>query len=504
MPTWEVYVDWGNDGIDSADDITPYVHAAAWSLGAREPYQLAADESTLTMTLVNSDKRFSPEYASGPYYGQILPRRRCQVIADGTVMWTGWLETVTPEPSPQPYARLVAHGPKLYLDESEVYIPLQEGKRSDEIIETILNDVDLPTVTTGVWLLGVDGSSELGETTYVTNSSFGAELEEGSQTFAYAGDTWESGVTAYAAIKGVVEAERGRIFFNRSAQPVFWGRQHTQLNRTPSRTITAASFAEYVYGANWANIVRVRFAPRTVSAASNDVLYQLEKDLIVRPGQHIIVRAHYQSAPGVQIAGKDPQEPSTGASTLAYTGGTVTVTDFQADARSALIELTNSDTATAATVTTLTVLGKKIEIYRPTDVEVHDSASITLHWQRIHQIDASMLDDGDDAHQIAHYELARRKDPFGELRSLLLLPRDDETVGHMIGAEIGSVIAVDLSADNINHSGLYIVIGEEHATVDGMSKHQTRLYLERLNLNDVWLLGEAGFSELGETTVLGF
>lgn len=36
----------------------------------------------LTLTLDNSDRRFDPLHASGPYYGKLLPRKRCRLQAD--------------------------------------------------------------------------------------------------------------------------------------------------------------------------------------------------------------------------------------------------------------------------------------------------------------------------------------------------------------------------------------------------------------------------------------
>ena len=50
--------------------------------------------------------------------------------------------------------------------------------------------------------------------------------------------------------------------------------------------------------------------------------------------------------------------------------------------------------------------------------------------------------------------------------------------------------------------GLYFIIGEEHDW--GLrSGYKVTWFLEPAESNQFWLLGEAGFSELGETTFLG-
>ena len=65
-------------------------HGRSFELDAFQPGQL-------TLELENSDRRFDPLHASGPYYGKLLPRKRCRLQADWGAAFvnpsTGWCST---------------------------------------------------------------------------------------------------------------------------------------------------------------------------------------------------------------------------------------------------------------------------------------------------------------------------------------------------------------------------------------------------------------------------
>lgn len=61
-------------------DVTSYVRGMEISRGVNDDWQLVADGSA-TVTLSNRDRRFDPFNASGPYYGNLLPRRQIRIRA---------------------------------------------------------------------------------------------------------------------------------------------------------------------------------------------------------------------------------------------------------------------------------------------------------------------------------------------------------------------------------------------------------------------------------------
>jgi hypothetical protein len=100
--TWTIAIDWDRDGSFSGqyDDITNNAISARWFLGERKSYQDTADDSTLTLVLNNSDKRYSPENGSSPLAGKLAPFKPVRIQSDdGTTTrthWIGWIESIQP------------------------------------------------------------------------------------------------------------------------------------------------------------------------------------------------------------------------------------------------------------------------------------------------------------------------------------------------------------------------------------------------------------------------
>jgi hypothetical protein len=91
---WTIAIDWNRDGdfTDTYDNITDRIISANWFLGMDEAYMDAADASSLTLTLNNSDRRYSPEYAASPLNGSLVPFRPVRIQSDdGTTVRTHWV-----------------------------------------------------------------------------------------------------------------------------------------------------------------------------------------------------------------------------------------------------------------------------------------------------------------------------------------------------------------------------------------------------------------------------
>lgn len=86
MPlTWKVYVDLEDGDGTPDDDLSAYWMATDLVQGLREEGQLIADAGRCVITLKNDDRRFSPAYASGPHYGDLVGGRAAlvSVVNDG-------------------------------------------------------------------------------------------------------------------------------------------------------------------------------------------------------------------------------------------------------------------------------------------------------------------------------------------------------------------------------------------------------------------------------------
>jgi len=166
--TWTISINWDRDGgfTELYDNVTAKVLFSEWRLGFGRPYQDTANDSTLTLILDNSDKRYSPENASSPITGKVRPFVPVRIQSnDGTttrVHWLGWIETIQPDVNQfgQRRVTITAAGPMLFFKAAETNIDLQINQRTDTIINTLLDQVVIPPPLTGAWYLHADGADD--------------------------------------------------------------------------------------------------------------------------------------------------------------------------------------------------------------------------------------------------------------------------------------------------------------------------------------------------------
>lgn len=509
MVSWRFQVDWDSDGdySEASEDITSRVMAATWNLGMNQPFHEMAAEATMQMTLANWDRRFTPENTGSMYAGSMVPHRlvRVQSIYNGSTIthWTGWTNTYSPTYDQRGELVTVVEckGARSFLQDAEVFLDLLEGVTADEVIRAVLERVQLPPALTQAWVLGVAGNSELGNSTYLADTSVAYDLETGQKTLAYVGDNWADGIKAYSAIADAVMAERGRFFFNRTGQAVFWNRQHLQLITTNAGTINDAMHGlEYTYGGHLANVVQVDCYPRSISATPTDILWQSEETIDIDPGDEKVIRARFgEQNSDAKVGGKDVVTPNTVDGTLAVGSGSVNVA-MDADAASATLTLTAG--STGASVTTLVIKGRKMTSYNNQQAEAQDVESITRYGRRVHSINAKLLDDVESAESVAKFELNRRKEIRGEVLKLTLMNKNSAAIAAQLGWEIGTRIRVQET--QTAHDAEYFIVGESHDLREGSDHHITTWTLEPASTVKGWLLGVAGRSELGSATYLGF
>lgn len=85
------------------DEITPYILSMQGKIGKTQWESPLFDEGTLSITVDNQDKRFSPEYADSPLFGLLNPYCRVWVImedSDGLyhLLWSGFTQQYTVQP----------------------------------------------------------------------------------------------------------------------------------------------------------------------------------------------------------------------------------------------------------------------------------------------------------------------------------------------------------------------------------------------------------------------
>lgn len=514
--TFEIDWDSDDDWDEHYEDVSKYVKSANWSMGMSKPFALMGSETRLSLVLKNEDKRFSPENTSGPYSGELLPQRKVRVQStfEGTTrtMYVGWIDTIEPQGGDGRTVAIRCVGAKQFLQDQTIRLPLLQDLRSDEVIEAILEKLQLPPALTGQhWILGLEGASELGESTYLADLAPSFSLDVGDTTFPYiadnwganfhgnqyVGESWGQGFKGYDAIKDVVKAERGRFFFDREGKAVFWNRSRMQTHITVAATFdNEHTGADYRYGEDIVNDVTVKVYPRAIDNYDS-VLWELEEDIVLRAANKTKrdkkVRANFNEADsGVEIAALD-----------AYLDSIVATGDVdysvEIDARSAKITLVNMEN-TKNTVSEIVFKGKKVRTYDTLEVQFMDGVSRTQYGWREYVIDSKLQADLNLAESVADYELYRRKNPYGAFHSLEVQGVDDWRNEQIVSLTVGDRIRV--IDDQLEHDGEYFIVGETH-TWALRQGYKVRWNLERADTQQVWNLGVEGFSELGETTYLG-
>lgn len=415
-------------------------------------------------------------------------------------MYLGWLETVSPQAGTNSAksATITATDGKQFLERQAVSVPVLEGARSDEVVRAILERVQVPPANAGYFALGITGHSELGTNTILANTDVSFVLDEGLTTFAYVGDTWSMETNSFDAIGDVVEAERGKFYFDRNGGAVFWSRERLLTNTSVAATFSGADFTDmnYQYGNYLATVVKVAAYPKNIDTGGGQI-WSIEEPFLVNAGDSKEIRAKFRD-PTNEDAKIAAQGVTIGAFTVSNTGCTATVVP---EASSAIITVTNAAKDNRR-VTALTLNAEKlITTYNKMEIEKTDSISAGLYGQFVEKIDAKMIETEDYARQVAGYELGRRKNPFGGFESVDLKPKNATIEAAIFQREIGDRIRIS-EGQTAQANADYFIVGEGWDWLP--SDVNARWYLEPADANTYWRLGISEYSELGATTRLMF
>ena len=557
---FHVYIDFDRDDdfSDAYEDITQYVQTCDWMLGATQPYQMVSDEATLTMMVNNADRRFSPEYTESPYYGELDIHLKVKVEITFTnvlgittiyPMYLGFIDTIAPEPAKRTDCKITCVSAKQQLQDQYVSLPLLTDVRSDEVIQQILERMIMPpAMSSKAWFLGVPGSSEIGETTYLADSSVAMDLDVGQSTWSYVADTWDKnfygnqyvgedwsgGFKAWDAIKDVVKGERGRFYFDREGKAVFRARDYDQTNVLnfggwntdaslefvpfPIYDLNNYSYGKYIY-----NEIEVNAYPRQADSVES-TLYELAEPITVRAGDERTITAKYTPDDAdYEVSALDPNIfELTYSGPLAFsveymanrakitirnvaqtdeegTKGTVLEFDFHTHTSTRLTS-TNDDTLDGE-LTTLIIKGKKLIAFEKVTSEKTDGVSRSKYGPRPYRIDAKLIEDINDANAMAEYVLSQRKDPYGAYEGIVIRPHNRAAINRALTAVIGR--RYTLTDDSQGHVADYVIIGESWTFHHKMGWECTK-FIENVEGQLRWMLGQPRRGELGENTYLGY
>jgi hypothetical protein len=217
-------------------DVSAYVRSVSIRRGRQ--HELDRIESgTCEIVLDNRDRRFDPDYADGPYYGQLIPMRRVRVRAtyDDTTwpLFAGYVENWGSQwinPSDAIATLSAADGFKMLalVELDDTYVEELSSTR----VENVLDDAGWTDGNS--WLLG---TGELDSTT-ILGPSGDREISLGQSTMQ--ADT-VADTSALAYLQTVELSENGLIFIDAAGSIVFHGRHRRSQ---PPYTDLQATFGD--------------------------------------------------------------------------------------------------------------------------------------------------------------------------------------------------------------------------------------------------------------------
>ncbi len=177
--SYSVHVDWDLDGFSAGDEVTADVREVQ-CIGAGLPDHLSqvAAVGICLITVNNDDGRWNPNNPASPYFGKPLLNRPVRVdVTDGVAAWTvfsGYIRRVSVS------AREVGdHAAVLYCEDAigllqahRLSLPLQEGKRGDELLRLIAASA-------------FDGGAATGRLYFYGNANNGETVTIGGRTYTF-------------------------------------------------------------------------------------------------------------------------------------------------------------------------------------------------------------------------------------------------------------------------------------------------------------------------------
>lgn len=537
------------------DDIWSLCEGVRFSYGTEQYTEAVAPASSMMVRVNNIDGVFSPENppaerSRGAVASSIAPvietdafigielvgddgswlrpgffsrgmLARLQADYDGTTytLYIGTLDRVDADAGSRGErgATLTIIDPVNRLYAAQYNPDLQLDVRTDEVLSALFDSgVLLYPYPAQYWLLGVDGASELGVTTWLFENRL-TDFEQGDTTLEFAGDTTGAGVIASPndLVRDVVGAELGgRFFWNaRTAQFRFFRRTRD------IRDVSTASAPgvleldtppEYVWADDLMNKVAVTYYPRVVGDAGS-VMYTLGNvPMSLGVGQPRTMTVRYQVADALNasIAGQDMILPLSGVDFSATENADGTGADLTTSltvscnfhATSADLTFYNNGVVTLY-VQLFQLRGTPLVSYRAVQTTAYAGDSIVAQGEFRRVIDLPALGDPELAESYANYLVQRYKQPIGRISAATISAnRDAATMVSVLDMEIGDHLLLYDSFLN-NQAAKVVVTGMTHA-ISAQRMHDLRLSVEPLSRYLYWILGDDVLSVLGTTTRL--
>jgi hypothetical protein len=454
-----------NGGADTlAGVLTSYWNGGKWGLGFVKPYQYVAPVGKAELILNNHDKRFSPEYASGPLYGMLLPNALVQ-IGDPNygIWWTGWADSWAPEPGANrdKKAKLVATDARRFLSKKLPVLPLFSIETPNVTIPSIIDFFDVPNTTGGLPTASVAGLAWDSINTGVIVDDYADNVPFDHDAVKVLGD--------------ILGSIQGKLWCTREGGVAY---TEGQGDDTPASYIDLAQKwldCGYETGQIINQVEVIGHKRKSQSGGSYDV-WELDETITLAAGATDAFRVFFKHSNTTRILVGAANLSTSGTLTVGTFGTHITGVLTEVGAQSALLTLTNASGISRTLETCVVTATERVSQLREISVVREDSASITANGTLGERLDFSYTQYREWARRLANYRIARFKDaryeiPWAELDV-------DVNPSEAYGCKVGA--AVHIEDDQTGHDDYYAVIGAVHTVRDGRTDHTVKLYLEQL------------------------
>ena len=508
--TYEVLCDWENNGFSGGiDDITSIVKSAEWAFGKDNASQFVGKSvaGNLTVVAKNDDGRFNSFNAASPLSANLLPGKPMKVVmtVSGTsgVMWQGFLDSIEPtsDRGGNHEAMLRGLGSLARIRDQQVSVSIQSNVRTSSAMTEILDQVGWP--------------------------SGDRQIKRGS----YVMPLWFTGGkrNALNTCRDVENTEPGLLREHKNSDLGFEGRHH-RVEASASRNIQA-TFDEGQGASNLRfqaisqidpnkhiyNIVKIRVKKYTAGSqrtlwthpesgadsptipASGTRIFWAEFPNPDIPTSEIAAGSWVTPVANTDYSGNSSQD---GSGTDLTTSISVGVSKFDTAMKITL----SSVTASTIFLPLLQARGTPVVVANPVPITAENAASQSAFGEREYPVPPEFIGTSKDAQLHADEVLRQTKDPIPRLMIGYEATKDTDHLVEARDRDISHRITIDATGNSdIGTKGDYFVESQIHRVGQGGTKHFVEYECSPASvLTQGWLLGVAGFSELGETTTVIF
>lgn len=493
--TWSVAVDLDDDGsfVDVGSSLTADVLKLSWRLGMERAFDMMAPPAEAVIELSNVVGTYRPDLTEN-----WKPGKPVRIQSDDGVTvrthFTGFIRAVRPSfgISALPVTTIIARDHLDEIKENRVRLPVTVDAAVNTVLTQVLDACRLRyPILDGFLVIGITGRNLVG-THKLFGSPYTASLDTAKSLVAYPADAWGDELSAYDAIKQLVEYERGRFFASRDNTLRFLNRHYTLLNTSIAATISSGmSSVEALYGEGQVTWARAHYQPRATGGAGT-VLWSAGVTIELPALERKEIVATFRDSLDHPVGALTVIAPFPVTDYAAWSLSDGTGVNLTSDLVVSLLAVTSGAAArlelrnrseTSMYITFLQVRGTPLSRGDPGLVEVYERERVTLDRLRLMDFQLPLLVRDQDAGDLMRYELGRRRLPRTVVEKLTLGP--EVAAATKLPRTLFERITVSDAASG--HTANYLIVGEAHE-VDSLG-YKTTWTLEPMDADIFVIIG---------------